>query len=158
MRFRKPHLLNRDRFKRVCVYTHISSYIDSNENKSVCIEKNSTMPHIYTAIILICLHISMQHFSVNGIALENSIDSIADQFNYVLDPPYSTETDYNSSNLLNLPNLVSSFSTFFNGKSNKPVSKLCNLNTVSFRKLNFYSWKSDFFWMSLDKMVKSRLI
>lgn len=86
------------------------------------------VPYIYTAIILLCFHISGQQCNVNGIALENSLD---DQFNFMIESPYMTTAEYNSSSSLQLQNLASSFSTFMSQKSNKPVSKLCNLNTVS---------------------------
>lgn len=94
-------------------------------------------PHSVTATILICLHISVQQFSVNGIAMENSIDSHDDQFNSMIESPYSMTADYNSSSLLGFFNLFNSFSSHLKG--NSLVSKLCDLNTVSL-EYRYFQW------------------
>lgn len=108
------------------------------------------VPYIYTATILMCLFISAQQFSGNGIVLADSFDhsmnSIDDNFNFMLKSPYLISTNYNSGNLSKLPNLVDSLSTLTNRKPNKLVSKLCNLNTVSVENMlvqmvSFLSWK-----------------
>lgn len=117
-----------------------------------CWQKRNMMPHIYAVIVLLCLHISVQQFSVNGVALENSIDSHDDHFNVMLESSYSTTANYNSSNLLGLPNLFDSFSTFFGGKSNKPVSKMCNLNTVSDEYCVLVVGKMCFSAVNLDQL------
>lgn len=89
-------------------------------------------PYIYTATILMCLYI----FSGNGIGLADSLDSSInsiddDNFNFILKSSDSIPIDYNSSNVSKLPNLFDSVLSLTNRKPSKPVSKLCNLNTVS---------------------------